>query len=225
MINSRFIKILFCSLVVGSFVGCKKDLYLPQEIKEQVILEQNNENIIKNETVIVKILNIRELPNVNSKIIGKLKKDTKIQYIEVIQNKKNTWLKLKDGGYVSADATTFQKVDFKNEELDNIFKDISNTNESIKIINEQNSIEKNKVDMLQNSALYSKDNIKDSLKTNLRSPDAPPLYLNPTFAKITIFPYVSNAGHYHSYEEVWVKIKDGKFILNQRDVKKNKVKE
>lgn len=41
-----------------------------------------------------------------------------------------------------------------------------------------------------------------------------PLYRQPLFAQMVVFPYISDDGLYHSYQESWLKIKDGEFVLS-----------
>lgn len=84
-----------------------------------------------------------------------------------------------------------------------------------KIITKNIEVDKYKKEMLKNNENYSEKHLKQSLYENYKTNDEKPLYKNPEFAVITIFPYVSDDGIYHEYERVWVKIKDGNFILKQ----------
>lgn len=94
-----------------------------------------------------------------------------------------------------------------------------------KIITKNIEVEKYKKEMLKNNENYSEKHLKQSLYENYKTNDEKPLYKNPEFAVITIFPYVSDDGIYHEYERVWVKIKDGNFILKQNTKKSKRVKE
>lgn len=88
-----------------------------------------------------------------------------------------------------------------------------------KIITKNIEVDKYKKEMLKNNENYSEKHLKQSLYENYKTNDEKPLYKNPEFAVITIFPYVSDDGIYHEYERVWVKIKDGNFILKQNTKK------
>lgn len=85
---------------------------------------------------------------------------------------------------------------------------------------QDNEVKQIQQDLLKNNENYSKANQKQSLEVNFKSNDEKPLYVNPKFAVVTIFPYVSDEGIYHEYERVWIKIKDGEFALEQKSTKK-----
>lgn len=93
-----------------------------------------------------------------------------------------------------------------------------------KIITKNIEVDKYKKEMLKNNENYSEKHLKQSLYENYKTNDEKPLYKNPEFAVITIFPYVSDDGIYHEYERVWVKIKDGNFILKQNIKKARELK-
>jgi len=77
--------------------------------------------------------------------------------------------------------------------------------------------------LLKNNALFAKKYKKEALKEKIRLKNNAPLYIPPRFAEMTIFPYVSDDGIYHDTQVVWVKVKDGEFVLNQKANKNEKV--
>ncbi|EPR3147346.1 hypothetical protein ACU4US_001440 [Campylobacter jejuni] len=82
-------------------------------------------------------------------------------------------------------------------------------------------------ELLVNSPSYAQKNQQEALKENITPlPNNMPLYRQPLFAQMVVFPYVSNSGVYHDYTEHWFKIKQGDFQLQnpkQTIVKKKKV--
>lgn len=70
--------------------------------------------------------------------------------------------------------------------------------------------------LLKNNPLFAKKYKKAALKEKIPLKVNAPLYIPPRFAKMIVFPYVSNNGIYHDTEIVWVKIKKGQFVLNQK---------
>jgi len=73
--------------------------------------------------------------------------------------------------------------------------------------------------LLKNNALFAKKHKKEALKEKIRLKSNAPLYIPPRFAKMIVFPYVSDDGIYHDTQVVWVKVKDGEFVLNQSNAK------
>jgi len=73
--------------------------------------------------------------------------------------------------------------------------------------------------LLKNNALFAKKHKKEALKEKIRLKSNAPLYIPPRFAKMIVFPYVSDDGIYHDTQVVWVKVKDGEFVLNQGNSK------
>lgn len=92
----------------------KKEIKLEKMKKEDLdllFLYLDKENI-ENEVIInSEYLNIRELPTVNSKILGSYKKNEKVRYIGVSlgYNDSSLWLKTKQG-YIYANSTNFKKI-------------------------------------------------------------------------------------------------------------------
>ncbi|AJC92196.1 hypothetical protein (DUF3442 domain) [Campylobacter subantarcticus LMG 24377] len=82
-------------------------------------------------------------------------------------------------------------------------------------------------ELLVNSPSYAQKNQQEALKENITPlPNNMPLYRQPLFAQMVVFPYVSSSGVYHDYTEHWFKIKQGDFQLQntkQTIVKKKKV--
>jgi len=77
--------------------------------------------------------------------------------------------------------------------------------------------------LLKNNPVFAKKHKKEALKEKVRLPLNAPLYIPPRFAEMTIFPYVSDDGIYHDLQIVWVKIKDGEFVLGNQKVKNQRV--
>lgn len=106
-----------------------------------------------------------------------------------------------------------QSEHLKSKEKKEIKKEIiSNKQKKYSNLNSTKQLEKQ---LIKSNVLYAEDDIKDSLNQNLRAKDTPPLYKNPYFAKMVVMPYVSKDKNYHQSEEIWIKIKDGEFILDQ----------
>ncbi|MBT0825260.1 hypothetical protein KJQ78_08350, partial [Campylobacter lari] len=82
-------------------------------------------------------------------------------------------------------------------------------------------------ELLVNSPSYAQKNQQEALKENITPlPNNMPLYRQPLFAQMVVFPYVSSGGVYHDYTEHWFEIKQGDFQLQnpkQTIVKKKKV--
>ncbi len=76
--------------------------------------------------------------------------------------------------------------------------------------------EVNKI-LLKTSPLYAKKYKKEALKENMRLTPNTPLYRPPLFAQMIVYPYVSDDGIYHDTQLVWIKVKDGEFVLNQKN--------
>lgn len=70
-------------------------------------------------------------------------------------------------------------------------------------------------ELLTNQPTFATKNRQIAVKENMRQlPNNMPLYNNPQFAQMVVFPYVSDSGIYHSDTESWIKIKDGNFALS-----------
>lgn len=70
-------------------------------------------------------------------------------------------------------------------------------------------------EFLTNSPVFAQQNRQSAIKENItKLPNNMPLFRQPLFAQIVIFPFVSDDGLYHSYSESWIKIKDGEFVLS-----------
>ncbi|EGJ6987989.1 hypothetical protein INC97_000863 [Campylobacter upsaliensis] len=69
--------------------------------------------------------------------------------------------------------------------------------------------------LLKNSPSFAQNNQQSAIKENMvKLPNKMPLFRQPLFAQMTIFPYVSDEGIYHGYSESWIKIKEGEFVLS-----------
>ncbi|ECH3659546.1 TPA: hypothetical protein RXN02_000290 [Campylobacter jejuni] len=69
--------------------------------------------------------------------------------------------------------------------------------------------------LLKNSPSFAQNNQQSAIKENMvKLPNKMPLFRQPLFAQMTIFPYVSDDGIYHGYSESWIKIKEGEFVLS-----------
>ena len=74
--------------------------------------------------------------------------------------------------------------------------------------------------LLKHSPSFTQTKQKEALKENIvKLPNNMPLYRQPLFAQMVVFPFVSKNGVYHGYSETWIKIKDGEFVLS--DTKKS----
>lgn len=90
-------------------------------------------------------------------------------------------------------------------------------------------VEKDKKDvakeLLKSSPVYAQKNQHKAVEENMvKIKNDMPLYRQPLFAQMVVFPYISDAGIYHGYQESWVKVKEGEFVLadpatNTRDEK------
>ncbi|MCR2113974.1 hypothetical protein CUPS3785_06330 [Campylobacter upsaliensis] len=70
-------------------------------------------------------------------------------------------------------------------------------------------------DLLKNSPSFAQNNQQSAIKENMvKLPNKMPLFRQPLFAQMTVFPYVSDEGIYHGYSESWIKIKEGEFVLS-----------
>jgi len=67
--------------------------------------------------------------------------------------------------------------------------------------------------LLKKSPYYAQKHKKEAMKVNLKLKPNIPLYRQPFFAQMTVFPYVSKKGIYHSYQTVYIKIKDGEWVI------------
>ena len=70
--------------------------------------------------------------------------------------------------------------------------------------------------LLKTNPLFAKKYKKAALKEKIPLAPNAPLYIPPRFAKMIVFPYVSNDGIYHDTQVVWIKVKNGQFVLNQK---------
>lgn len=70
-------------------------------------------------------------------------------------------------------------------------------------------------EFLKNSPVFAQQNRQSAVKENItKLPNTMPLYRQPLFAQMVIFPFISDDKVYHSYSESWIKIKDGEFVLS-----------
>ena len=69
-------------------------------------------------------------------------------------------------------------------------------------------------ELLKSSPSFAQKHRQDAVEANMVSvKNKMPLYRQPLFAQMVVFPYVSDSGIYHGYQESWVKIKNGEWIL------------
>ena len=104
---------------------------------------------------------------------------------------------------------------YKNNSYGNI-KKIARYDDKVVDVKEAKNI------LLKTNPLFAKKYKKAALQEKVPLAPNAPLYIPPRFAEMIVFPYVSKDGIYHDTQVVWVKIKNGEFVLNQ---KPNKVKE
>ncbi len=77
--------------------------------------------------------------------------------------------------------------------------------------------------LLKNSSSFAQSNKQEAQEQNIvELPNNMPLYRQPLFAQIVIFPFVSKDGNYHGYSESWIKIKEGEFVLSDAGAEENK---
>ncbi len=70
-------------------------------------------------------------------------------------------------------------------------------------------------ELLTNSPSFAEKNVQGAVKENMvKLPNTMPLFRQPLFAQLVVFPYVSDDGVYHGYSESWVKVKEGNFVLS-----------
>lgn len=68
--------------------------------------------------------------------------------------------------------------------------------------------------LLQTSPSYAQKNQQRAVEANIENvKNSMPLYRQPLFAQMVVFPYISDSGIYHGYIESWVKVKEGEFVL------------
>jgi len=71
-------------------------------------------------------------------------------------------------------------------------------------------------ELLKTSPVYAQKHQHKAVKENMvKIKNDMPLYRQPIFAQMVVFPYISDAGIYHGYQESWIKVKKGKFVLAQ----------
>jgi len=92
----------------------------------------------------------------------------------------------------------------------NNIKTIARYDDKITDINEAKKI------LLKTNPLFAKKYKKAALKEKVPLAPNAPLYIPPRFAKMIVFPYVSDDGIYHDTQVVWIKVKNGQFVLNQK---------
>ncbi|EEQ63670.1 hypothetical protein HPMG_01127 [Helicobacter pullorum MIT 98-5489] len=69
--------------------------------------------------------------------------------------------------------------------------------------------------LLKNSPSYAQVKRQEAVEENIvKLPNNMPLYRQPLFAQMVVFPYTSKSGVYHGYSESWIKIKEGEFVLS-----------
>ncbi len=78
--------------------------------------------------------------------------------------------------------------------------------------------------LLKTNPLFAKKYKKEALKEKVPLAPNAPLYIPPRFAKMIVFPYVSNDGIYHDTQVVWIKVKDGQFVVLNQKTKNTKVR-
>lgn len=93
---------------------------------------------------------------------------------------------------------------------------ISKNNEMVKIESfVKNDKEDLSKELLKTSPVYAQKHQHKAVEENMHKiQNNMPLYRQPLFAQMIVFPYISDAQIYHGYQESWVKIKEGKFILS-----------
>ncbi|WP_187648652.1 TraV family lipoprotein [Nitrosophilus labii] len=89
-------------------------------------------------------------------------------------------------------------------------------NEKMAVIREfagQSTPESVEKKLLKTSPVYAQKHKKDAVIENMKVKENMPLYRQPLFAKMIIYPYVSKSGIYHGYQTSYIKIKEGEWVL------------
>ena len=98
----------------------------------------------------------------------------------------------------------------KNRNISKNIKKIAKFDDKVVDVKEAKKI------LLKTNPLFAKKYKKAALKEKIPLAINTPLYIPPRFAKMIVFPYVSNDGIYHDTQVVWIKVKNGQFVLNQK---------
>ncbi|TQR40848.1 hypothetical protein DMB95_06870 [Campylobacter sp. MIT 12-8780] len=102
----------------------------------------------------------------------------------------------------------------KNKDLNNKLKILINDDINYTALPKGNEDELIR-EFLTNSPAFAQQNRQSAVRENItKLPNTMPLFRQPLFAQMVIFPFVSDDGLYHSYSESWLKIKDGEFVLS-----------
>ena len=75
--------------------------------------------------------------------------------------------------------------------------------------------------LLKTSPNYAKYHKKEAVKEVIRVKPNMPVYQEPLFAEMYVMPYVSNNGIYHDVQKVYIKVKNGEWVLNTKNKQKN----
>jgi hypothetical protein len=94
-------------------------------------------------------------------------------------------------------------------------KTTENTKNIAEFDNKPVDVKEAKKILLKTNPLFAGKYKKAAIKEKVPLTPNTPLYRPPLFAEMIVFPYVSDSGIYHDTQKVWIKIKDGEFVLNQ----------
>ena len=75
--------------------------------------------------------------------------------------------------------------------------------------------------LLKTSPNYAKHHKKEAIKEVIRVKPNMPVYQEPLFAEMYVMPYVSDNGIYHDVQKVYIKVKNGEWVLNTKNKQKN----
>ena len=99
--------------------------------------------------------------------------------------------------------------------------DVNSTNKIAKYLDKPVNIKAVKKVLLKTSPNYAKYHKKEAVKEVIRVKPNIPVYQEPLFAEMYVMPYVSNNGIYHDVQKVYIKVKNGEWVLNTKNKQKN----
>lgn len=129
-------------------------------------------------------------------------------------------------------ALSFSACSFKSQSkttIDTTSINSSGYNEKMNYLKqkylETNEAKKGHEQMLKEDADYMRNNIGHSLIENKTSDFSlqRPIFTEPIFAKVEIFPYETKDDIWHEQQSVWIKVKNGEIALKSNPINNNTV--
>jgi hypothetical protein len=99
--------------------------------------------------------------------------------------------------------------------------DVNSTNKIAKYLDKPVNVKAVKKVLLKTSPNYAKHHKKEAIKEVIRVKPNMPVYQEPLFAEMYVMPYVSDNGIYHDVQKVYIKVKNGEWVLNTKNKQKN----